>query len=145
MFGRRQNPSASFTYVGVGSHFQGDLRVDGNLRLDGAVYGDVLVKGDVEIAADGAVEGSELSGHNIVIHGQVKARVVATGKLSLSRSAHVEGDITATALDMEAGAFYVGHIATAQPQALPGTQPSLSLAGSSVVSPNGLGSENSHF
>ncbi|NJN02545.1 MAG: polymer-forming cytoskeletal protein [Leptolyngbyaceae cyanobacterium SL_1_1] len=115
------------------------------MRLDGAVFGEVMINGDVEIAADGAIEGPELSGHNIIIHGTVKARVVATGKLSLSRTARVEGDITATALDMEAGAFYVGHITTAQPQALPGTQPSLSLAGTQRVPPNGLGSKGSSF
>ncbi|NEQ29942.1 MAG: polymer-forming cytoskeletal protein [Leptolyngbya sp. SIO4C5] len=143
MFGRGQSGTANFTYVGPGSHFQGDLRVDGNLRLDGAVYGEVFVNGDVEVAAEGAVEGPELNGHNIVIHGAVKARIIASGKLSLSRSARVEGDITATALDMEAGAFYVGHIATTQPQTLTGASPTLSLSGTQAAPPNGLGSERS--
>lgn len=138
MFGRlkQHHPSGSLTYVGAGSQFQGNLRIDGNLRVDGTIYGDVLITGDLEIAAGGQIEGLELKAHNIVVHGRAQARIVATGKLSLSRTAQIEGDVTAHALDIEAGAFYVGHITTTDPQQLSGSPPPLSLAGTSEPSVN---------
>ncbi|MEO0532314.1 MAG: polymer-forming cytoskeletal protein [Cyanobacteria bacterium P01_A01_bin.123] len=143
MFGRRQQrySAGSLTYVGAGSQFQGDLKVDGNLRVDGTIYGDVWVTGDLEIAADGKVEGLELQANNIVVHGKAKARIAAAGKLSLSRTAQIEGDVTANALDIEAGAFYVGHITTTDSQQLTGSPPPLSLAGTpeSSASSNRLG------
>ena len=143
MFRRRQqsHSAGSLTYVGAGSQFQGDLRVDGNLRVDGVIYGDVFVTGDLEIAAEGRIEGLELQANNILVHGRVKARIAASGKLSLTRTAQIEGDVTAHALDIEAGAFYVGHITTTNPQQLSGAAPPLSLAGTQEqsVSPNGLG------
>jgi cytoskeletal protein CcmA (bactofilin family) len=53
----------------------------------------------------------------------IKARVVAEGRLTLSRTARLEGDVSANSLDIEAGAFYVGHISTSDTKSLPVTNP----------------------
>lgn len=117
MLGRRQ--ASALTYLSATSEFNGTLNVEGNLRVDGIVHGTVEVQGDMEISQTGLVEGPELKARNIVVHGVVKARVVAEGRLTLSRTARLEGDVTAHSLDIEAGAFYVGHIATSDVKALP--------------------------
>jgi cytoskeletal protein CcmA (bactofilin family) len=119
MFGRKQ--SNSLTYISEKSEFQGNLHVEGNLRVDGILHGTVEVLGDLEISHTGLIEGPELRARNIILHGVIKARVVAEGRLSLSRSARLEGDVTAHSLDIEAGAFYVGYIATSESKSLPGT------------------------
>lgn len=111
MFGRKKVANA-LTYLSSTSEFQGDLHVEGNLRVDGIVHGRVEVLGDVEISQTGLIEGPEIHANNITVHGVIKAKVVAEGRLTLSRTARLEGDVTANALDIEAGAFYVGHIAT---------------------------------
>jgi cytoskeletal protein CcmA (bactofilin family) len=117
MFKRSQN--RSLTYLSDTSEIQGTLNVEGNLRIDGIVHGTVVVRGDLEVAKTGLVEGPELKAHNIVVHGVIKARVVAEGRLILTRTARLEGDITAQSIDIEAGAHYVGHIATSDVKALP--------------------------
>lgn len=117
MFKRSQN--RSLTYLSPTSEVQGTLNVEGNLRIDGIVHGTVEVRGDLEVAKTGLVEGPELKAHNIVVHGVIKARVVAEGRLILTRTARLEGDITAQSIDIEAGARYIGHIATADVKALP--------------------------
>jgi cytoskeletal protein CcmA (bactofilin family) len=117
MFKRSQN--RSLTYLSPTSEVQGTLNVEGNLRIDGIVHGTVEVRGDLEVAKTGLVEGPELKAHNIVVHGVIKARVVAEGRLILTRTARLEGDITAQSIDIEAGAHYIGHIATADVKALP--------------------------
>lgn len=104
--------TSSITYLGEKSEFQGDLHVEGNLRVDGIVHGNVEVLGDMEISQSGLVEGTELKANNLVVHGVIKARIYVQGRLSISRTARLEGDVTASSLDIEPGAFYIGHIAT---------------------------------
>lgn len=119
MFRRRQ--PASLTYLSEKSEFQGDIHVEGSLRVDGIIHGNVQVIGDVEISQSGLIEGPELRAQNIIVHGVIKARVVAEGRLTLSRTARLEGDVTANSLDIEAGAFYVGYIATSESKVLQGS------------------------
>jgi cytoskeletal protein CcmA (bactofilin family) len=118
MFGRKQ--ANLLTYISEKSEFQGDLHVEGNLRVDGIIHGTVEVRGDMEVSATGLVEGPELRARNVIVHGVIKARVLVEGRLTLSRTSRLEGDVTANSLDIEAGAYYVGHIATADVKALPG-------------------------
>ncbi|MGF1538140.1 MAG: polymer-forming cytoskeletal protein [Elainellaceae cyanobacterium] len=113
---------SSITYLGAKSEFQGDLHVDGNLRIDGIIHGNVEVLGDMEVSQSGLVEGPELRVQNLVVHGVIKARVYVQGRLSLSRTARLEGDVTASSLDIEPGAFYLGHISTAEQKTLPVTE-----------------------
>jgi cytoskeletal protein CcmA (bactofilin family) len=119
MFGRKQ--TSSLTYISATSEFQGNLNVEGNLRVDGIIHGTVEVRGDMEISQSGLVEGPELRARNLVVHGVVKARLVVEGRLTLSRTSRLEGDVSASSLDIEAGAFYTGYIATTDSKALPGT------------------------
>ncbi len=102
----------SLTYLSSTTELQGTLKVEGNLRIDGVVHGKVEVRGDLEVAKTGLIEGPELKAHDIVVHGVVKARIIAEGRLILTRTARLEGDITARSLDIEAGAHYIGHIET---------------------------------
>lgn len=114
--------TTSLTYLAPNSEFQGNLHVDGDLRVDGIIHGTVDVTGDMEISATGLVEGAEVRARNLVVHGIIKARVVAQGRLTLSRAARLEGDVVANSLDIEAGASYVGYIETGDAKVLPGTQ-----------------------
>ncbi|MEO0408981.1 MAG: polymer-forming cytoskeletal protein [Cyanobacteria bacterium P01_A01_bin.135] len=120
----------SITYLGAKSEFQGDVHVDGNLRVDGIIHGNVEVIGDMEVSQSGLVEGAELRVHNLVVHGVVKSKVVAEGRVSLSRTARLEGSVTASSLDIEPGAYYTGHISTSDSQkTLPVQEPYPELPG----------------
>jgi len=122
-FKRRSTVSTTaMTYLGVGSEFDGDLKTNGGLRVDGAVRGNVNAQGDVEVSANGSIEGAELRGKNIIVFGRIKARLIADGKLTLSSTAHLEGDVVAHSLQIDEGAYYVGYISTKEdeaPSALP--------------------------
>ncbi len=122
--------TASLTYLAANSEFQGNFHIEGNLRVDGVVHGNVEVRGDMEISANGLVEGAEVRAQNLVVHGVIKARVVVEGRLVLSRTARLEGDVVANALDVEAGASYVGYIETGEAKMLPGMQPRAELMAS---------------
>jgi cytoskeletal protein CcmA (bactofilin family) len=107
------------TYIAPNSEIHGSLHVEGNLVVDGIVHGVVEVRGDMEISASGLVEGQEVRAKNLTVHGVLKARVLVEGKLNLSRTARLEGDINANSLSIENGAYYIGHIATGDVKPLP--------------------------
>ena len=115
------------TYIAPNSEFQGTLHVEGDLLVDGIVHGTVEVQGDMQISESGLVEGPEVRARNLTVYGVRKARVLVEGKLTLSRTARLEGDVTASALSVEEGAFYVGYIDTGETRSLSGgrTRPEL--------------------
>ena len=126
----RKSKSNSLTYLGKGSELQGTLLVEGNLRVDGRIQGTVEVEGDIEVSVDGSIQGPEVRGENLNVHGSITANIIAEGKLTLTRTARLEGDIVANALDIAAGAFYVGHIVTRDAKSLPSSPNTPRLTGS---------------
>jgi len=129
MFFNRSKPTNSNTmnYLANGTEVHGDLKSEGSLRVDGAIFGNVDVKGDLEIAASGRIEGKEIYANNIVSQGIIKAQIQAKGKVTITSTARVEGDVVASAIDIAAGAGFVGHLITQDNKNLPGTsnQPQL--------------------
>ena len=119
------------TYIAPNSEFQGTMHVEGDLLVDGIIHGTVEVRGDVIISESGLVEGPELRARNLVVHGVLKARVVAEGRLALSRTARLEGDVTAISFSVEEGAYYIGYVETGDVKSLPGIKGRPELAGSS--------------
>lgn len=133
---RRSRPKNLPTYIAPNCEIQGTVHIDSDLLVDGIIHGTVDVRGDMEIAAGGLVEGPEVRAKNLTVHGVLKARVLVEGRLTLSRTARLEGDVNANALSVETGAFYVGYIETGDVKALPGlnSRPEL-MAGQEAVEP----------
>ncbi|NET33505.1 MAG: polymer-forming cytoskeletal protein [Cyanothece sp. SIO1E1] len=115
----KRKPTPLLTYLSRTSEFQGSIQAEGLLRIDGIVHGTVEVQGDMEISTTGLVEGPEVKARNLVIHGVLKARVSVEEKLTLTRTARLEGDVVAGSLEVEAGALYSGYIETRDMKNLP--------------------------
>ncbi len=113
----RKRPSG-ITFIGPGTLVEGNLHAQGGVRVDGTVRGSLFVEGDLEVAPTGRIEGEEVRARNVVINGEVRARVLAEGKLVLTKTGRLEGDVSAKALDIEAGAVFVGRSVTGDIPAL---------------------------
>jgi len=109
----RKRP-AGITFIGPGTVVEGNIRAEGGVRVDGTVKGSLHVDGDLEVAGTGRIEGEEVRARNVVINGEVRAKVFAEGKLVLTKTGRLEGDIHARALDIEAGAVFVGRSVTGE-------------------------------
>jgi cytoskeletal protein CcmA (bactofilin family) len=134
MFRRKSAPL--LTYISQKTEFEGVLHAEGMLRVDGIIHGTVDIQGDLEISSTGLVEGPEVKAHNIIVQGVLKARVFAKGKLTLSRTARLEGDVVAGALEIEEGAFYTGYIETSDVnKTLPAARGLPELYGTTEVAP----------
>ena len=118
----RKRPSG-ITFIAPGTLVEGMLQAQGGVRVDGTVRGSLYVEGDLEVAPTGRVEGEEIRARNVVINGEVKARILADGKLVLTKSGRLEGDISAKALDIEAGAVFIGRSVTGEVPALEAPTP----------------------
>lgn len=118
----KRKPAPLLTYLSQQTEFEGVLHAEGMLRIDGIVHGTVDVHGDLEISHTGLIEGPEVRARNIVVQGVLKARVFAEGKLTLSRTARLEGDVVAGSIEIESGAYYTGYIETRDAKTLPPSQ-----------------------
>jgi len=94
----------------VGTAIQGDVQTDGDIRVDGTIMGNVKVSGKLVVGQQGIIEG-EVACKNASIAGSLKGTLVVAQLLSLSASAHVEGNVQTEKLSVEPGASINGSVA----------------------------------
>jgi cytoskeletal protein CcmA (bactofilin family) len=96
------------TVLGSSSVLEGKLKSDGNIRLDGIFKGTLEISGNVLVGENAKID-ADIDAKNISIAGAVRGNV-SGNKVQLLRSARVWGDITATTITTEEGAFIEGKI-----------------------------------
>jgi cytoskeletal protein CcmA (bactofilin family) len=114
MLGRKKRV---LTYLGPETEVLGDLKARGQVRLDGLVRGSVWVEGELEVGRTGRVEGERVEAQAIQVHGEVRADLVAE-RVFLAKTARLTGNVRAQALEVEAGAVFVGQIVAGETRAL---------------------------
>jgi cytoskeletal protein CcmA (bactofilin family) len=102
------HPVGFDTVLGASATLRGDLKCQGNVRLDGTFEGTLEIDGNVLVGETAKIT-SDISAKNVSIAGAVRGNVSGK-KVQLLRTARVWGDITATAIATEEGAFIDGKI-----------------------------------
>jgi cytoskeletal protein CcmA (bactofilin family) len=95
------------TTLGADASFKGQLQFEKGARLLGKFEGEVATKGQFVIAEGASFAGEARSG-NVRVEGSVKGNLTADGKVQLTASARLEGDITAARLEVAEGAVLNG-------------------------------------
>ena len=80
------------TLIGLGTHFQGVISSQGVIRVDGSFVGEIKNQGDLIIGDKGVLE-ANVEAKNIFISGQIKGNVYAKGKVEITATGKVFGDI----------------------------------------------------
>jgi cytoskeletal protein CcmA (bactofilin family) len=96
------------TVLGTNSALEGTLKSNSNVRLDGAFSGVLEINGNVLIGESAKIT-ADVNARNISIAGAVRGNVTGK-KVQILRTGRVWGDIRATALTTEEGAFIDGKI-----------------------------------
>lgn len=96
------------TVLGANSALEGVLTSSGNVRLDGTFSGTLNINGNVLIGETAKIH-ADVDARNISIAGAVRGNVTGN-KVQILRTGRVWGDIRATALTTEEGAFIDGRI-----------------------------------
>lgn len=103
-----QQPVGFETVLGANCTLEGTLRSSANVRLDGTFTGTLEISGNVLVGETARIE-ADINARNVSIAGAVRGNVYGK-KVQLLRTGRVWGDISATALTTEEGAFIDGKI-----------------------------------
>ena len=104
------------TVIGSNTSFEGSFVSSGNVRMDGQFAGSLEVSGNILVGESADIH-ADIHARNISIAGTVRGNVTGN-KVQLLRTGRIWGDISASALTTEEGAFIdgkitmVGHSAT---------------------------------
>ena len=96
------------TVISKNTTLRGSIEAEGTIRVDGRFEGDLTTAGDLVVGEGGYVQGTIVA-KNIIVGGQVQGKVEARGKLELTPTARVQGEIRMTLLVVEEGAFLQGN------------------------------------
>jgi cytoskeletal protein CcmA (bactofilin family) len=97
------------TVLGANCVMEGVLRSQANVRLDGTFTGTLEIAGNVLVGETARIN-ADINAKNVSIAGAVRGNVNGK-KVQLLRTGRIWGDIHATALTTEEGAFIDGKIA----------------------------------
>ncbi len=110
----QRQPIGFETVLGTNSTLNGTLESRANIRLDGEFTGTLKITGNVLVGETAEIN-ADIHAKNVSIAGAVRGNVSGK-KVQLLRTAKVWGDISATALTTEEGAFIDGKISMNAPQ-----------------------------
>jgi cytoskeletal protein CcmA (bactofilin family) len=102
------SPIGFETVLGANSTFEGSFHTNANVRIDGAFTGTLEINGNLLVGETANIK-ADVNARNISIAGAVRGNVTGK-KVQLLRTGRVWGDIRATALTTEEGAFIDGKI-----------------------------------
>lgn len=91
-------------------YMKGEIKGSGSLLINGTVEGDVNLAGyRVIIGRDGKVTG-DITARDIIVLGNVRGNVSATDRVDIRAEGMLSGDIAATRISIEDGAYFKGGI-----------------------------------
>lgn len=97
------------TFISHQVEVKGEIHTKGSLRLDGKVEGIINAEGDIILGEKGMVKG-EIKARNVMIAGLMEGNVSAAGRLEVSPSGRVNGDVACDVLAVEEGGIINGMI-----------------------------------
>lgn len=107
----------SDTVIGTGVRVEGTLKTGGDVTIDGQVEGPVTSEGNVTIGVNGRITG-DVHGVNLVVAGEVRGNLHASGETHLMETCKLLGDITTQLIAIDTGANFLGTIKMQEQQRL---------------------------
>jgi len=96
------------TLIGLGTHIQGVISSQGTIRVDGTFTGEVKTQGDLVIGDNGVLE-ANIEAKNVLVAGEIKGNLFAKGKVEITPTGKVIGDIKVKNLIIDEGAVFKGN------------------------------------
>lgn len=103
-------PRQNLSRLGSSFSLKGELSGDEDLVIDGRFQGEIdLTNHNLVVEKQGRVE-ADIRAKDIIIHGELKGNIHASGKVFISRDAQMTGDIYATRISIMDGAQFKGSV-----------------------------------
>ncbi|MBX3085095.1 MAG: polymer-forming cytoskeletal protein [Anaerolineae bacterium] len=103
-----RQPIGHETILGANSTFKGDLKSKANVRIDGTFEGSIDIEGNIMVGETAKIV-ADIHARNMRIAGAIRGNITGN-KIELLRTGRVWGDINASAITTEDGAFIDGKI-----------------------------------
>ena len=105
----RRDGQRKFT-MGPNDSLEGKLTYGGSMTVEGGhAEGEFRIGGNIEIG-NGTVVKALLEASNVTIKGEVEGKLTARDKLTLAKSAKLNGDVQVKRLQIEDGATLNGYV-----------------------------------
>lgn len=101
--------STETTVIAYGVRLEGQFVSEGDIQIEGEVHGSIESKSDLRVG-DRAKIRADVNVSNAHVSGEIRGNLVETGRLELTETAHVVGDITAQIIVMAQGARINGQV-----------------------------------
>jgi len=102
-------PGKSETILGRDVHIRGNLTSSGVLRIEGKVEGEIVNEGDVIVGETGVVT-AKIKATRLMLGGTLNGNVEVDGRVELTPTARLRGDIKAAELIVAEGALLNGTV-----------------------------------
>jgi len=99
--------SNSATLISSGTILKGDVKSENDLRIDGTIHGNVYSSAKIIVGPSGFVEGN-IEGAQADITGKVNGNIAVKELLQLRGESNVQGNISATKLQIDPTAVFNG-------------------------------------
>jgi cytoskeletal protein CcmA (bactofilin family) len=107
--------------IGKGLFVKGEISGSESLFIDGKVEGSISLPGNrVTVGRNGQVS-ANITAREIVVLGKVRGNVSASDRVDIRAEGSLSGDVAASRISIEDGAFFKGGIDIRKPDAKPGT------------------------
>jgi cytoskeletal protein CcmA (bactofilin family) len=96
--------------LGAGLQIKGAISGSEDLQIDGKVEGPIELRGQkLTIGHTGRIQ-SEVSARDVIVYGNITGNLHAQDRVEIKKDASVTGDIKATRISIEDGAYCKGRI-----------------------------------
>jgi len=106
---RSPTPSPAGTYIGPGSHIEGNLTGDAEVVMDGSLKGSVALKSRLVLGKRGIIH-ANIVAQSVQIAGQIKGDIQAADKVEVTSTGSVEGNLSAPLVAISEGGRCNGRI-----------------------------------
>ena len=104
MFSKNTEKLESF--IGINSHFKGDIKTQGTLRVDGTVEGNIET--DWLILGETSHLKGDASSRGIIVGGRVDGNLTAREIIEIKTKGQVTGELATSKLSIAEGAMFDG-------------------------------------
>ncbi|EFM11900.1 protein of unknown function DUF583 [Paenibacillus curdlanolyticus YK9] len=107
MFKETKRLNLTDTLIGQGTHVEGKMICEAGLRIEGEYRGDIECSGDVIIGECGIAR-SNIIARDVTIAGKVFGDVSTKGRLTITATGQLHGNIYAQSFVMQDGGIFTG-------------------------------------
>ena len=112
----KNKQKGSSTLIEVGTLIKGEIIFDNELFIMGEVEGDLNSDSDLAklvVSKTGKVQG-EIRVPNVVVNGTILGNVFASGKLEITGTARIFGDLHYSTIEIQGGSLITGRLVAEQ-------------------------------